>query len=131
MQILFLLQPSSQALSSPFLRREPGKKTTFIAAVSGEENKQIGDQRCLGTVVKREVRGAHLDNLLSQCECVDDAYPSCSAGENTDTVLLIFPPWLAKVVGPVRARTGGWDVDKPPHGSVGGNAACQGIDVGF
>ena len=86
----------------------------------------VCDVRCVGCV-----RGAHLNNLLPQCECVDNPYPSCSTGENTDTVPFVFPPWFAKVVGPVRARTGRRDVDKPPHGSVGANAAGQGVDTGF
>ena len=89
------------------------------------------DKNKLEVFGKGEMRRAHLNNLLPQCECVDNAYPSCLTGENTNTVLFIFPPWFAKVVGPVRARTGRWDMDKPPHGSVGANAACQGVDMGF
>ena len=61
----------------------------------------------------------YLHSLLLESEGVDDANSAGLFGQEADAVLLVPPPRLAKVVGPVRARAGGSHVQESPHGGVG------------
>lgn len=55
---------------------------------------------------------ADLQSLLLWRQGVDDSDPPGFSRESSHLVALVPPPWLAKVGGPVAARSSGWHVHK-------------------
>lgn len=55
---------------------------------------------------------AHLQSLLLWRQGVDDSDPPGFGRESSHLVAFVLPPWLAKVGGPVAARSSGGHVNK-------------------
>lgn len=71
----------------------------------------------------------HLDGVLLGGQRVDDADVPGFGGQVAHLVFSIFPPRLAKVIGPVRARQRRWNVHKTTLRGVILEAACFGVDM--
>ena len=73
----------------------------------------------------------YLDSLFLESESVDESQFPGLLGEIPDAVLVLLPPGSAKVIGPVRSRTGRRHVDEPAHWSVGNSAPSDWVNMGL